>query len=82
MIWCNICRHTAEKKEKIDCISDLKLEINNLKIQKFRAGENAIHIQKELVEDKLEFEKERAQLETEIKELRLQSTKQSTKPLR
>lgn len=71
-----------EKKEKMGVISDLKLDINNLKLQRFRASENVRKIQAELDKNALQFQKERTQLKTEITTLQLQYATQSTEPIR
>lgn len=71
-----------EKKEKMGVIGDLKLDINNLKLQRFRASENVRKIQAELDKNALQFQKERTQLKTEITTLQLQYATQSTEPIR
>lgn len=71
-----------EKKEKMGVICDLKLDINNLKLQRFRASENVKKIQAELDKNTLQFQKERTQLKTEITTLQLQCATQSTEPIR
>ncbi|XP_076072074.1 uncharacterized protein LOC143043781 [Mytilus galloprovincialis] len=75
-------RMADEKKEKMGVIGDLKLDINNLKLQRFRASENVRKIQAELDKNALQFQKERTQLKTEITTLQLQYATQSTEPIR